>query len=105
MRRLLLVAVLSTLGFVGRAHAVCDARIETCFTNVDVSGYLQTTGLVTGSTLTVSGTQGLGVAAGRFITVATTAPRAIGAFGVDSSYVLYIATAMPVGSWVKVGGQ
>lgn len=58
MKKLLLAVVVATLGFVGRAHAVCDPRTTTCLTGLEVTG----TSTVTGTSAivgnqTVSGNQ------------------------------------------------
>ncbi len=56
------------------------------------------------STMTISGTQGLRMAAGN-ITVVSTVPAAANILAHDSSNVLYISTGTGAGAWVKVGSQ
>ena len=57
MKKLVLVALLVTLGF-GQAHAVCDPRTTTCLTGLEVTGTSTVTGtsVITGNQ-TVSGNQ------------------------------------------------
>ena len=62
-------------------------------------------GMVT-STMTITGVASIAsLVYPTAITVASTAPTFVGQLGYTSAYVVYIATALPVGSWVKVGAQ
>lgn len=111
MRKLLLVALAVTLGFVSQAHAVCDTT-TTCMTAIDVSGN------ASAGTLTVSGSASL---TGVLNTASSTAyaikissttgaipagtPTAAGLVAFDKSFVMYVSTGTTANSWVKVGGQ
>lgn len=130
MKKLLLAVLIATLGYVVTAHAVCDHRTTTCFTNVDVSGTLSTASSnittspltasdvnatygVTGtsatfttaaiSTMTLSGAQGLRMS--QSVIDITAAPAAANILAHSSTFVLYISTSTGAGAWVKVGGQ
>jgi len=127
MKRLI-AALVVALGFATLAHAVCDHRTTTCFTNVDVSGTLSTgnctctnttlspldanvTYGVTAATVTATGL-------GTFARVTASSYTFTGASSVsvapirsrelviDSTFNVYVSTCTNVaGCWVKVGGQ
>lgn len=131
MKRLLaaLVVTLGLAGLAGVAHAVCDSRTTTCFTNVDVSGTLSTgssnitttplvasdvnaTYGVTAATITASGLLTLGSSTAYSIKISSKTaaipsgtPSAAGLIAFDSTYVMYVSTGTGAGAWVKIGGQ
>jgi len=64
--------------------------------NTDVTGTFDATGAITGDSLTISGV----------VDVTVTTPTVAGMLVIDSSYILYIATATTsVNDWIKVGTQ
>lgn len=71
------------------------------------AGVASTTGTFSGvvslSTVTVSGAEGLRMS-GSVIDI-TAAPSASHILGISATHVLYISTSTGAGAWVKVGGQ